>query len=159
MGQSKAQQQAGHTGSRSVQIAVYLFLVSYFIVGAASHYQETFPFFSWRLFDKVPPRVRSEYDILIYTSVGDNAVLFRDAAGVARRTNSVDAYFTIQAMGKAYARRDWQTVQTLRAFFEERYLHPPLAYALVRTRYSPIERWETGRYSTQILHGYTVGVL
>ncbi len=135
---------------RRLQLAAAAALAFMLVVGLGgtllpSH--EVFPFASWFLFSLVPGP-QNEYDLLLRTANDDPAKPghpFRASDGLVHHSHSVVFHELIQQLGAAEARRDAAASRALRRQIEADFEPSVVRYDLVRAKYSPIERWRTGR--------------
>ena len=136
---------------RSLHLLVCLVLFGYTVISTTASFaiggikahpsRELFPFFTWSLFSWVP-ETRQLYVVEI-TRLGDQTfdppIAMEDVPRFADRATL--AYKAIQALGRAGG-----TDPARRATFEGRYLRgEDVAYRLLRVRFAPLERWQTGR--------------
>ncbi len=148
---------------RRLQFAAVAALAFMFIVGLGgtllpSH--EVFPFASWFLFSLVPGR-GNEFDLVLHTAGDDPSTpgrSFRTADSLVRHPHSVVFHELIQQLGTAEERRDADASRALRRQIEADFEGRITGYDLVRVKYSPVERWRTGRVrETTTLRAFTNG--
>ena len=128
-------------------VAALAFLAVVGIGGTLLPSHEVFPFASWFLFSLVPGR-QSEFDPLLRTANDDPTVpgrSFRAADHLVRHSHSVVFHELIQQLGAAEARSDTPASRALRRQIEGDFEPSVVRYDLVRVKYTPVERWRTGR--------------
>jgi hypothetical protein len=71
-------------------------------------------------------------------------LLFNKAGRWFKKANSVNAFHTIQQMGKALLQGDERRLAEKRAFFEATFLDAAVSvrYDLIQHVYDPLERWK-----------------
>ena len=112
--------------------------------------REIFPLYSWFLFSLVPTSTVA-YDVLVREAGGrayDPPVSYRRTSdGVLRNPHSIDAYRTVQDLGRAVENgQDVAKTVRLRRAFESRFNAWPVRYDLVKVRSdNPLEHWKTGQ--------------
>ncbi|MGF1511185.1 MAG: hypothetical protein ACFB9M_16960 [Myxococcota bacterium] len=107
---------------------------------------EVFPFFCWFLFP-ITPSVEDRYALEILTLGGRSVhppALFQDL-DLVEDPFAMDAWTSIQALGRAFERGDMGAVHTLQRRLQMNFLPAPSQYRLVRLRFDPLERFRTGR--------------
>jgi hypothetical protein len=131
------------------------YLVAGFLAVSAPGF-EVFPFFCWFLFPVAPNTV--ERYALVVEAWGGMPVTpptTFQALDVVEDPHAMDAWTSIQALGRAVEAGDADRVARLRRRLEMNYLPAPSRYRLVRRTFDPLERWRTGRIrSEQILQTF-----
>lgn len=136
---------------RRLRRRLVLGIIIYGLAGAASQklvpgVVEIFPFYGWSLFTRVPNE-STRYTIRIIERNGrpiDSAPLFLEAPPALVRGNRFIGRKVIQSLGKAHDRGETAETDRLRNLLERNYLRGRVRYELIRERYRPLERWETG---------------
>ena len=111
---------------------------------------EVFPVFTWSLFCSVPNTV-DDYAIRI-AEVDGQAIAgqptYQEADQWFEKAGSINAYVSIQRLGKALARQDAAELEDVRRFFEPVYLgdQHAVTYRVVRRTGSLMTVWETGAF-------------
>jgi hypothetical protein len=130
---------------------------SFLIPSPSGDTSEIYPFFSWFLFYKVPPK-RDQYEISVHQLAGHEFTPARDYQSLRETlpyAGSAVSYAVIQRMGKALKSGDEQAFEQLRAFFEEVMLPPPCTYDLTVISAAPLERYRNPGLPRKILRTFT----
>lgn len=130
---------------RSLAAAVALYVVAGLAATALPPKYEVFPFFCWFLFP-VSPTVESRWALRVEQVGGVTLPEARwyEELGVTRDPWAMDAYLTIQALGRAVEAGDAVAEATARRRLEANFLPTPTRYSLVRIRFEVLERWRDG---------------
>jgi hypothetical protein len=136
---------------RRFQAGVVLFAVVYPVLSGAitaAIGRELFPVFAWTLFCRVPNEIR-EYAVRILEIDGQELApvrRFQESAHRFPQAHSIEAFWTIKAMGEAAERGDDRLLETKRAFFEVAFLGrgSRVRYELVVETYDPLDRVHQG---------------
>ncbi len=133
------------------------------IITVASRAHETFPFFAWDLFSKVPSPEGRDYSVRIDQAQESS----RTVPGVLReqqpgdRGAEIQGYFALQALGKSAEGTNKLGTAILRKNFESTYLGAlsHARYALVRRTYDIRKRvtCATCFNDVTVLGEYTTG--
>lgn len=112
--------------------------------------KEIFPFFSWNMFNKVPPYVSEAYDILIHKAGTETFSPPKSASEVKNiyRPNAGGTALYRSIIGKlALSLKDnnVEEASRRRAMLESKFLLHPVEYEVVHIRFNTIERFKTGR--------------
>lgn len=141
-------------------VAALAFMLVMGLSGTLLSSHEVFPFASWFLFSLVPGG-QSEFDLLLHTKEEDAAgpgLSFRLANHLVRHSHSVVFHELIQQLGAAEERRDTTASRELRRQIESDFEPSVVRYNLVRVKYTPIERWRTGRvHESAAVRAFTTG--
>jgi hypothetical protein len=119
-----------------IRIALVFCLV-YGAIAVNDRTHEKFPFFTWDLFSQVPGTRGGDYDVRLLSAHGLKVplpVYFEDSrlkGGAA----GVQAYYALQALGRALRSGNQATANTDRKYFESTYLT-----GLSAVRYQVVER-------------------
>ena len=142
--------------------ALVFLLVYGVIIGIASRSQETFPFFSWDLFSRVPDE-GADYTVRINEAAGMPGplpVYFEDA-NLQLGAQEIQGYRALQAMGKSLEEGDDMRSTVLRENFESTYLSrlSRVRYELVRRTYDIRKRVDCRTCFTgvSVIGTYTTG--
>ena len=132
---------------RRLKILIIAILISYSFLGVVlqlfiSGRNEIFPVFSWALFAKVPNKI-DEYSIRIISVNGkplQKVVSYNNASRWFTKSNSVNAYYTIQTLGRAVSSGNAVKVQEIRKYFEPLYLGDvkTVKYDLIKRSFNPL---------------------
>lgn len=130
------------------------FLATYFIVGVSSRVitrgdEDTYPFFSWFLFSKVPARIQDDYLIKILEYRGQIQVpplLVEKTPGIFNSARSLAEYFQMtRNLGVAVRRGDTKEINRFRTHIENNlFSSQKLKYQVLEVRYNLIERYKSG---------------
>lgn len=138
--------------------------------GAGYYYSKSFageryPFFSWFVFSRIPPRYETEDSIRLLELNGARLsppLLLKDAY----RENyfakgpglSISQYrFLARSLGSAVGRKNEELVRRYRTEIENGLLGNTVVYEVVRVRYDTIEFWKSGAVqSVEPLATFTV---
>lgn len=140
-------------------VALFLlyFLGSFYTSGTLEG--EAYPFFSWFVFTKVPPKFQEGYTIRIL-KYGDkqlhSPVSFEDAYDVYmnRGIASPQYNYMIRALGTSVENKDLREIKRHRHTLEATFLSQPVVYEVVKIKFSTLERWRTG----QVLESKSIAV-
>lgn len=132
--------------------SIILFMISYTFASFYITYEdrEIFPFFSWNMFNKVPPDIAEAYDVLIHKadtetftppkSINEVKNIYRPNAGGAALYRSIIGKF-----GLSLKDNNVKEASRRRAMLESKFLLHPVEYEVVHIRFNTIERFKTGR--------------
>jgi len=133
---------------------VIVFLAAYFSVGLLARFlsigtERFYPFFSWFLFTRVPPRIQTSFDLRIYEFEGkqfDPPIFFEKAGSVYKKNSRLMAEYRnlIQRLGTAAKQNRKDEITQLRRELEANFLSHPVIYDIVEIRYNIIEYWKSG---------------
>lgn len=132
-----------------------LFFVVYFVGGLMTAVlppwkdKSVIPFFSWFLFDRVPPTKRLEYVARVLEYQGkvlEQPPLFSEAKGIVMEPRSAKAREIIREFTLAILERNEKEENRLRRIFEQSFMPACVRYEMALIEYSPIERWKNGSY-------------
>ena len=142
---------------------IVLFLVSYFVVGVYAHFyiinqEEVYLLYSWDLYTKVPPRIQTEFAILIHEFEGkrlENPIIFERARGVLYSSlteyrhatyNKTSIQNIVRLLAPSILQDKTREIERLRMELEKTFLSHPVVYEVVEVTFNPIERWKNGRF-------------
>ena len=137
------------TGYRRVRRWLSALLFGYVGLGFAATAVpgfEVFPFFCWFLFP-ITPSVETRYalEVEMFGGAAIEPPRTFQELDVVEDPFAMDAWTTIQALGRAVDAGDSSEEERLRARLEANYLARPSRYRLVRRVFDPLDRWSTGR--------------
>lgn len=129
-------------------------LVTYFVVGVSARVltegdEDTYPFFSWFLFSKVPPRIQDDYLIKILEYRGQTQtppLLVEKTPGIFNSARSLAEYFQMtRNLGVAVKRGDTKEISRYRTHIENNlFSSQKLKYQVLEVRYNLIDRYRNG---------------
>jgi len=109
---------------------------------------ETYPFFIWMPFSRVPPRVMADYEgrILGYESKRlDSPTSFNDAYGLYLNNQiPLQHYNSMIRDLAAYAGNNQKESIRVRQMIEKGFLTEGVIYGIARVEFDVLERWKTG---------------
>jgi hypothetical protein len=123
--------------------------------------RETFPFFNWDLFSRVPKPEQVSYGFRFTAIDGqrlDAPTYFEETLLPAHQSSP--AQIMIGVIGGAHERGDATTVERYREVWESRYLQPltSASYELVRREFTIEERYECDCFTSEVvLAEFTMG--
>ena len=133
---------------RRIKILIISILIAYSIVGIilqlfVSGRNEIFPVFSWALFSRVPNKI-IEYNIVITSVDGQplhTVLTYNKASEWFTKSNSINAYYVIQTLGRAVYSGDANQVKEVRKYFEPLYLGDvnTVEYELIKLTIDPLK--------------------
>lgn len=135
---------------QQLQQCVIIFLVLYAAIGLGARFlstetEDVYPFFSWFLFERVPPRVQTDMEVLVHAVGKDpfpSPLPFREVVALHNPARSKAWYYTtIQQLGNALEKKRADEAALLRKTFEETFIHKPVTYEVVQQTYNPIDRF------------------
>lgn len=139
-----------------LKVLVIGFLIAYFVVGIAARTvtagdEDTYPFFSWFLFSKVPSRIQSDYAIKIIEVDGKplpQPTLLEKTSGIFNNSRSLAEYFqTARNLGVSLKQKQLGQVNQIRTHLEKNLFSGRLVtYEVLEIRYNPIERYKSGKF-------------
>lgn len=137
-----------------VKLLLLSFLVIYFVVGVSSRVstkgdEDTYPFFSWFLFSKVPARVQDDFLIKILEYKGKTQsppLLVEKTPGIFNSARSLAEYFQMtRNLGSAVRRGNAAEVNRYRKHVETNlFSSQKLKYQVLEVRYNLIDRYRSG---------------
>lgn len=140
-----------------LRTALFSFLVLYAVVGFLTHVtarsrENFYPFFSWSLFAKVPPRIQEEFEMRIIGIRGERferpVPLFEARNLLLLSPASVqEAERLVEEFGRALSGNGQET-EALRKALESRF-DPTLSYEIVKIKFNPIDRLRSGQVLTE----------
>ena len=133
------------------------------IITVASRAHETFPFFAWDLFSKVPSPEGRDYSVRIDQAQGlpGPFPVYFENSGLETGGREIQGYFALQVLGKSAEGTNKLGTAILRKNFESTYLSrlSHARYALVRRTYDIRKRvtCATCFKDVTVLGEYTTG--
>jgi hypothetical protein len=137
-------------------IALYL-VIGLASLGRSGH--ETFPFYSWFLFAKVP-NGNDQFTIRLLSAQGKTftpPLKFLNAKGYVEDRKSIIAHRVIENLGKALQAKDDEKIAIHRELLESNYLKADTVYEVVAESYHPVERLHTGKTKTETIAIFQTG--
>jgi hypothetical protein len=123
---------------------------------------ETFPFFVWELFSRVPKPEQTSYGVRLTAMDGTvltTPVYYEDSLLPTHQSSPAQAMIAV--IGRAYAQGDEERVERYRTIFESRYLQPleQATYELVWREFDIEERYSCECYTSEtVIAEFTLGV-
>jgi hypothetical protein len=141
-----------------LKIGIAALAISYFLIGNISQrygIAEIFPIATWELFSYVPRSEDADFGVKILAVNGtslDSPVYFEKASQFFTKIHSIDAYMTIQVLGKALLANDQSTAASYRDLLENVYLadQAQITYVVTQRRYDLLERWNHGTFLSEV---------
>ncbi len=116
------------------------------LMAIAARGYEVFPFFCWFLFPVTPNSVE-RFGLELEVVRGERLeapLLYERWRAAGARRNSMDLQVAVQQLGNAIEGQRPARVAELRQRIEGNFVDRPCAYAIVRQRYEPLDRWLAG---------------
>ena len=141
-----------------LKIAIAAVAISYFLIGNISHrygMAEVFPIATWELFSYVPRSENSDFGVKLLAVNGTTLnppIYFEKAPQFFTKIHSIDAYMTIQSLGKALLANDESTAMIYQDLLENVYLadQSHITYVVMQRRYHLLERWNHGTFLSEV---------
>ena len=134
---------------------IIIFLIVYFSAGMLARHlskgpEDVYPFFSWFLFHRVPPRTQTGFSIRVHELDGrrfEPPIFFEEVGDMYDKdSRSAREYqHLVRILGRSVKQNKTDEVERLREKLERNFLSHPATYEIVEVTYNPVDRWRTGR--------------
>lgn len=134
--------------------AALIFIAAYFTVGIGAHLtakstEDLYPFFSWFLFSRVPPRIQSEFEIRILEINDKNInppVRLREDSEVFKSggTSEKELHDISERLGRAALSKNEEDIALARRELESK-LVKSISYEVSHIDFDILDRWQNGK--------------